>query len=165
MSVWRPCSGCKKPIAHGQIHQVCSVSTCNRARVGFVFCCVACWDAHVPVMNHRDAWCEERRAPREEAAPLGGGPLGGAPLDGRPPDARAADPRRRIVPSPAPEPVTDDVLIIASRLKQYISDRADMNTAGDVLEVLSEIVRVHADAAIERARADCRKTVKGRDFR
>lgn len=73
--------------------------------------------------------------------------------------------RRRIVPSAAPEPVTDDVLIVASRLKQYIADKADMNTSADVLEALSDIVRAHTDNAIRVARADGRKTVKGRDFR
>jgi histone H3/H4 len=56
------------------------------------------------------------------------------------------------------------VLIVASRLKQYISDKADMNTSADVLEALSDIVRAQTDAAIRRARADGRKTVKGRDF-
>lgn len=162
MTTWRPCSSCKKPIAHGQLYQRCSVSTCNRARTGFVFCSPACWDAHVPVMNHRDAWCEEERAPREEPGMV-------TVKAGSPPEhsheAPGHEARRRIVPSPAPEPVTDDVLIVASRLKQYIADKADMNTSADVLEALSDIVRAHTDNAIRVARADGRKTVKGRDFR
>ncbi len=101
-------------------------------------------------MNHRDAWCEERRAPSESVAAV-------ALVD---PEAR-----RRIVPTAAPEPSAEDVLIVASRLKDYIDKRAGMNTAGDVLDALSEIVRQKADEAILRARADGRKTVKGRDFR
>jgi hypothetical protein len=28
-----------------------------------VFCDVSCWDAHVPMMNHRESWAEERTAP------------------------------------------------------------------------------------------------------
>ncbi len=158
MSTWRLCSSCKKPIAHGQLYQVCSVSTCNRARTGLVFCCPGCWDAHVPVMNHRDAWCEEERAPREESTLV--------TVKATSPQASepAGEARRRIVPSAPPEPVTDDILIVASRLKQYIADKADMNTSADVLDALSDIVRAHADAAIRVARADGRKTVKGRDF-
>jgi hypothetical protein len=39
-----------------------------------------------------------------------------------------------------------------------------MNTAGNVLDVLSEVVRVHCDQAIDKARADVRKTVMDRDF-
>ncbi|MFH1529463.1 MAG: hypothetical protein ABIK09_01880 [Pseudomonadota bacterium] len=61
---WRLCSSCKKPLAFGAIYWVCNVSTCNRKRTGLTFCSVTCWDAHVPLMNHRESWAEERRAPR-----------------------------------------------------------------------------------------------------
>ena len=60
---WRRCSACKTPIALGAIHQVCSVSTCNRPRTGLVFCSVSCWEVHLPDANHREAWAVERRAP------------------------------------------------------------------------------------------------------
>ena len=53
-SIWCSCSTCKKPIAFQQTYYVCSVSTCNRKRNGFFFCSVACWDAHVPIMRHRE---------------------------------------------------------------------------------------------------------------
>jgi len=56
------------------------------------------------------------------------------------------------------------VLIIASRLKDYIQARADMNTSASVMDVLSDQVRVLCDRAIENARADGRKTVLDRDF-
>ncbi|MDP7383892.1 MAG: hypothetical protein QF382_07440, partial [Acidimicrobiales bacterium] len=63
-------------------------------------------------------------------------------------------------------PVTDarkqEVLIIASRLKDYIKGQSDLNTSADVLDVLSDHVRLLALEAIERAREDGRKTVKGR---
>jgi hypothetical protein len=66
---WRRCNSCKKPIAFGAAYWVCNVSTCNRKRTGLVFCDVSCWDAHVPGMNHRESWAEERHAPtREEYA-------------------------------------------------------------------------------------------------
>ena len=63
---WRRCSSCKKPIGYGAEYWICNVSTCNRKRTGLVFCEVSCWDAHVPMMNHRESWAEERRAPTRD---------------------------------------------------------------------------------------------------
>jgi hypothetical protein len=63
-SIWRQCSNCKKGIPHGAIYYVCSVSTCNRKRNSLVFCSVDCWDAHVPIANHRKAVAVEETAPR-----------------------------------------------------------------------------------------------------
>ena len=63
---WRKCSSCKKPIPFKALYWVCNVSTCNRKRTGLAFCSVSCWDAHVPMMNHRESWAEERRAPTPE---------------------------------------------------------------------------------------------------
>ena len=63
---WRRCNSCKKEIGYGALYWVCNVSTCNRKRTGLVFCEVSCWDAHVPMMNHRETWAEERRAPNRE---------------------------------------------------------------------------------------------------
>lgn len=57
-----------------------------------------------------------------------------------------------------------EVLIVVSKLKNYIRERSEMNTAGNVAPALSDIVRNLCDQAIERARADGRKTVKDRDF-
>ena len=58
-SFWRRCSSCKKEIAFGAPHWICSVSSCNRKGSSYVFCSVGCWDAHVPIMRHREAWAEE----------------------------------------------------------------------------------------------------------
>src|SRR5215813_14052069 len=67
--VWMMCSACRKGIAFGATHWVCSVSTCNRDRTRLVFCSVSCWDSHVATLRHRDAWAVEARAPgRGEAA-------------------------------------------------------------------------------------------------
>lgn len=151
---WRTCGACKKPVANGARHWVCNVSTCNRARFQLVFCSMGCWDAHVPVMNHRNAWAEERMAPRSAVAEEA-------------PPASAADPaRRRIVRQDEPEEAAepDDVLVVASKLKAYIRDRSDFNTSADVLTTVSEIIRRASDEAIRRARAEGRRTVKGRDF-
>jgi len=63
---WRRCSSCKKAIGFGIKYWVCNVSTCNRKRTGLIFCNVSCWDAHVPMMNHRESWAEERKAPSKD---------------------------------------------------------------------------------------------------
>ena len=57
-----------------------------------------------------------------------------------------------------------EVLVVASKVKKYIKEKAEMNTAGNVVEVLSDRVREMCDAAIEAARKDGRKTVKDRDL-
>ena len=78
-TVWKKCSSCKKAIPYRATYWVCNVSTCNRKRTGLSFCTVSCWDAHQPMMNHRESWAEERTAPSrdewiqqlaEEAAPV-----------------------------------------------------------------------------------------------
>jgi histone H3/H4 len=68
-------------------------------------------------------------------------------------------------PEAESEAEPDEVLIVASRLKQFVRDRADMNTSADVLVALSDAVRLLTVDAIERAREDGRKTVMARDFR
>ena len=65
---WRRCSSCKSEIAYAQTYWVCNVSTCNRKRTGLAFCSVSCWDAHLPVMRHREAWARERTAPTRSQA-------------------------------------------------------------------------------------------------
>jgi len=147
-TTWRRCSACKKPIAYGAAYKVCSVSTCNRKRTGLVFCSMACWDSHLPGANHREAWALDKRAPS--------GPEG------------AEDPgaRRRVVrpagrAAPAAE---DDVLIVASRLKDYVRRRSGMNTSDRVLQPLSDIIRRVCDEAVDNARAEGRKTLLDRDI-
>ena len=58
----------------------------------------------------------------------------------------------------------NEVLIVASKLKNYIKEKAEMNTSANVIPRLSELVRELCDKAIESARSDGRKTVKDRDF-
>lgn len=58
----------------------------------------------------------------------------------------------------------DDVLIVVSKLKLFIKNRADMNTAGDVADWLSDKVRGLCTDAVRRAREDGRKTVMAKDF-
>lgn len=62
-SFWKRYSTCKKELPFAATYWACNVSTCNRSRTALVFCSVPCWDAHVPMLRHRDAWAEEQRSP------------------------------------------------------------------------------------------------------
>jgi hypothetical protein len=150
-AAWRRCSACKNPIALGATYWVCSVSTCNQKRTGLAFCTVSCWDAHLPVARHREAWAEERTAPARAES------------------GAAAAGQRRIVrpaaPAPSAAPDSDDVLIIASRLKEYIRVKSGgYHTSDRVLGPLSEIVRRVCDQAIRNAQREGRRTVLDRDI-
>ena len=153
---WRRCSACKKPIALGAVYWACNVSTCNQKRTALAFCTLSCWEVHLPGANHREAWAVEKRAP---ATPE---PGAAAPVS-------TAEPRgaRRILvsapPKKQPEPLPLEVLIVASRLKDYVRARSGYNTSDRVLEPLSEIVRRIVDQAIENARREGRMTVLDRD--
>jgi len=65
-----------------------------------------------------------------------------------------------------PEKMSDsnEVLVVASKVKSYIKDSGDMKTSAGVLQVLSDRLRSMCDQAIESARSEGRKTVLDRDF-
>lgn len=65
MSEWRKCTTCKKSIPYGGKFWICNVTTCHKKRAGLIFCDVSCWDAHLPVLRHKEAWAIERKAPTE----------------------------------------------------------------------------------------------------
>ena len=152
---WRRCSACKKPIALGAIYWTCNVSTCNQKRTALCFCSVSCWEVHLPGANHREAWAVEKRAPKTPEPGAAESPV-----------ATGGSVRRLVrgAPPPAPAPALEEVLIVASRLKDYVRVRSGYNTSDRVLEPLSEIVRRIADQAIENARRDGRMTVLDRDI-
>lgn len=58
----------------------------------------------------------------------------------------------------------NEILVVASKLKNYIRDKSGMNTSAGVMPVISDKLRQMCDQAIENARNDGRKTVKDRDF-
>ena len=151
---WRRCNVCKEPIAVGATYWTCSVSTCNRKRTGLTFCTVRCWEVHLPGANHREAWAVEKTAPD-------------TPADVSAPATAAKTGRRRIV-RPDAKPSGDapprEVLIVASRLKDYIRARSGYNTSDRVLAPLSDIVRRVCDEAIDAARREGRTTVLDRDI-
>ena len=59
---------------------------------------------------------------------------------------------------------SESVLVVTSKVKNYIRGKSQMNTAGTVAPKLSEMVRKMCDQAISRAQSDGRKTVMDRDF-
>jgi len=132
----------------GAIYQVCSVSTCNRKRTGLVFCSVACWDSHLPTANHREAWAIEKRAPRAGQVETTG-------------QRRVVAPRRTPPASPS---TANEILVISSRVKDYIRRQTGLNTSDRVLEPLSAIIRQICDDAAQQARDEGRKTVLDRDI-
>ena len=60
--------------------------------------------------------------------------------------------------------VEKEVLVVTSKIKSFIKDKAGMSTAGTVPEALSEKIRLLCEAAIAKAQSDGRKTVMDRDF-
>ena len=168
MSFWRRCSSCKKEIGFTRTYWVCNVSTCNRKRTGLVFCSTSCWDVHLPLMNHREAWAEERRAPtreawqREQAEEAASSRAASAP----PASAPAREPQRRAVPTSPPRtsPAAREVLVVVSKLKSYVRERSGMNTSDGVMELLSDRLRALCNEAIRTAQRDGRRTVMERDF-
>jgi histone H3/H4 len=58
----------------------------------------------------------------------------------------------------------NEVLAVTSKLKNYVKEKHQLNTAGNVPEKVSELIRKVVDAAAERAKADGRKTLMDRDF-
>jgi len=156
LNYWRKCTTCKKLIGFRQKYWVCSVSTCNRIRTDLVFCDLKCFDAHVPVMNHRDAGAFERTSPSTASTP-------GTPSIPHSPNAPKPAPSPTLAPtsSKAPE---DEILVVVSKVKAYIRTRAGMNTSDSVMDILSEKMRAYADRAIESAQRSGRKTVLDRDL-
>jgi len=172
--LWRRCSSCKGAIGFGARHWICNVSTCNRPRTGLVFCSVSCWEAHVPVMRHRESWALERSAPTPEEWARAEGATTPTPSKPAavPPSAPRASAEARnssALPLVPPAPALGgeaprEILIVASKLKSYVRARSGMNTSDSVLDVLSDSVRALCDDAIRSARRDGRKTVLERDF-
>ncbi len=58
----------------------------------------------------------------------------------------------------------NEVLVVASKVKAYIKKAGDLKCSSAVIDVLSEKVRKLCDEAIEKAKADKRKTVQEKDF-
>lgn len=57
-----------------------------------------------------------------------------------------------------------DMLVVSSKIKKFVREKAGFNTSAETLEALSQRVETICTEAIERARSDGRKTVKARDI-
>lgn len=166
---WKRCSSCKKEINFQIKYWVCSVSTCNGKRTGYVFCSIPCFERHLPGARHKSAYAVEEMSPsrqhyqREQTVQV-------APVTA---SANATStPVRRIVPSQTTagpnvvkESLPKDILVVVSKLKEYIQTTSGMNTSASCIPVLSDLLRQECDKAIEKARQEGRKTVLDRDFR
>jgi hypothetical protein len=166
--VWKACNICKTPIAYRQKYYLCSVSTCQRKRTGLVFCSVACFDAHLPMMRHRDAWAEPNDAPsREQAEREEAEEAAERSAERKATESAPSAETARRVATLGGEPVADEgdeVLVVISKLKKFIRVRSGMNTSDGVASVLSDHLRELSVRALRHAAADGRKTVLERDF-
>ena len=116
---------------------------------------MSCFEQHLPSARHKDAAAYEMKSPSFQDAQReehGGGNV-----------------KRIVTSSTAPlaskTQIPKEVLIVASKLKDYIRARSEMNTSAQVMDILSDIVRRHCDDAIDKARSEGRKTVLDRDFK
>jgi hypothetical protein len=161
-SIWRKCSVCKKAIGFKSKYFICSVSTCNGQRTGYVFCSVACFEVHLPGARHRDAGAIEKTAPSEAEAKAQQAAEASA--------ATASAPKRvmattQSAPSSTKPNAPREVLVVVSKVKDYIRARSEMNTSDSIMPLLSELIRQACDDAIDAAREEGRKTVLDRDFK
>lgn len=150
--VWKKCSSCKKDIPLGGKYYNCSVSTCNSKRTGYTFCSVTCFEKHLPGARHKDA------AAVEEVAPLKASEISK-------PQRRLVNPTKLSKPSNKQIAQHGEILIIASRFKDFVAEQSEFNTSANVMEVLSRHIRNVAMQAIDNAREDCRKTVMAQDLK
>jgi hypothetical protein len=130
-------------------------------------------------MNHRESWAEERVAPSREAAaqldaeievktaerPIGNPKSTVSSMTMGAPSA-AGTPNRRVIAhtSLASSVPSKEVLVVVSKVKDFIRVKSEMNTSQSAMEILSDFVRAHCEEAIQRAREEGRKTVLDRDF-
>src|ERR1051325_7179639 len=156
------CSTCRKPIPFGASYYQCSVSTCQRAKTALFFCSVECWDAHLPMMRHREAWAEVVKAPtREEWQAL---EVQEAAHAAKSVEERTVNDGNENA-SGGGEDTPQEVLIVVSKLKAYMKAKSGSTTSDGLVPVLSNLVREICDRAIESARSDGRKTVLDRDVK
>ncbi|PIK13656.1 hypothetical protein [Halobacteriovorax sp. JY17] len=149
---WRKCIVCKKEINFSTKYYKCSVTSCDKKRAPAQFCSVDCWGVHSSTLNHKSAWAEEFHSPSKsewQSAPKVRIVTGKSSSS----DSNSSN-----------ENLPNDILVVVSKMKAYVKAKGDLNTSADVSDALSDIIRHECDKAIERARADGRKTLMGKDF-
>ena len=103
-------------------------------------------------MRHKDAWAEEHVAPHKFDIDPTASTVNWPPRDWP------------LLPMHPKKNCPHDILIVASKLKDYIRKSSGLNTSANVLDRLSDMIRLQCDKAIERAVDDGRKTVMDKDF-
>ncbi len=172
---WQRCNSCDAELDYGQTYWVCSVSTCTRKRTGMRFCSVSCWEAHLPMMRHREAWAVEEKAPSEvEWRAMRAAEEADEPRLPTSSSREVAPARREVAPAVRRRVIGDsenndqdaprDVLVVVSKLKKYVRARSGMNTSDGVTDLLSDHLRSLCNKAIRVAAQEGRKTVLDRDF-
>ncbi len=163
--VWKMCSSCKKEIPCSAPFYVCSQSHCRGKISGEVFCSVGCWTGHNEMLRHRDAWAEESMAPARAELQSADLPRTDLPrrvtivnTDKKPSPMSINEPFSANNPSPETE-----ILVVVSKVKQYIRERSDFNTSANAMDVLTKRIVQICDGAIRNANLDGRKTVMDRD--
>ncbi len=149
---WRKCIVCKKEINFSTKYYKCSVTSCDKKRAPAQFCSVDCWGVHSSTLNHKSAWAEEFHSLSKsewQSAPKVRIVTGKSSSS----DSNSSN-----------ENLPNDILVVVSKMKAYVKAKGDLNTSADVSDALSDIIRRECDKAIERARADGRKTLMGKDF-
>jgi hypothetical protein len=151
---WKKCSTCKKSIPLGSKYFTCSVSTCNSKRTGYKFCSVACFDQHIPGARHKSAGAIEETAPKQ------------MPTEDSPSRGRRIIPKQKLTaPSNKQKAKGGEILVIASRFKEFVNEQSEFNTSASVMNALSDHLRHVAMQAIDNARADGRRTVMEQDLK
>src|ERR1700688_706886 len=119
-NLWQRCGSCKKPILLQQKYFACGISSCRKSS----YCSLSCFDAHSPVFRHKDAWAEEKIAPKSA----------------EPTSSKFASANLVSRTQAGPTQAQREILIVASKLKDYIRFKSGMNTSAGVLERLSDMV-------------------------
>lgn len=57
-----------------------------------------------------------------------------------------------------------DIIVVASKVKKYVKEKAAFNTSATTMEALSQKLTQILDKSIENARTEGRKTVMDRDI-
>lgn len=60
--------------------------------------------------------------------------------------------------------MSDDILVVTSKVKKYIKEKGEMNTSAETIDMLTKAVERLCAKGIESAKADGRKTVMARDI-
>jgi len=171
---WKNCSSCKKEIKFKEVYFECNVTTCQGKRTGLVFCTVFCWERHLPGAKHRDAYAIEKLSPSLEIYKnelILEAKINNPSSSLSTVSSSFAPSTSTTVSRPNPPSVVNnialetEVLVVVSKMKNYIQAKADMNTSGDVSEILSHMIRRACDEAILNAKQAGRKTVMARDFK